>query len=185
MIWKNFELNNSLSAMLMKTPNSILSNFIFVLRVLLGGYFAYLGWVKASDPVIFLKTLREFELAGPYWFTNIIAAWLPWFEIWVGILLVLGIAVRSCAMFISCLLLAFIAIIAYRAFGIVDSSGEPFCSIKFDCGCGSGEVYVCPKLATNSAMFFVSSLIAFLPHHRLAIWPSITSTPTKHFSQEP
>jgi hypothetical protein len=36
-------------------------------------------------------------------------------------------------------------------------TGIPFCAIKFDCGCGAGEVLVCHKLIENTLLILLSA----------------------------
>src|SRR5262249_8861706 len=66
-----------------------------LVRCFLGGYFIYMGLHKALHPVEFLKLLRQYEVLHPYLLLNFVASTLPWFEIFCGLLLVLGVAVRG------------------------------------------------------------------------------------------
>jgi hypothetical protein len=36
-----------------------------------------------------------------------------------------------------------------RALAIQSAQAIPFCAVKFDCGCGTGEVFICRKLLEN------------------------------------
>lgn len=149
------------------------SMIVALIRVLIGGMFIYLGWTKTQDPVAFLKTIREFGVLTEYWQMNIVAAWLPWFEVWCGLLLVLGIGVRTAAATVGGLLLAFTGMILWRAVQVHGAGGIAFCEIQFDCGCGSGEVVVCHKLVQNGLLTLCSFALAFVKHHRVALWPLI------------
>lgn len=146
---------------------------VAVMRVVIGGMFVYLGWNKIQDPVAFLKTIREFGVLTEYWQMNAVAAWLPWFEIWCGGLLVLGIGVRTAAATVGTLLVAFTGMILWRAIQVHGGGGIAFCDIKFDCGCGTGEVVVCYKLAQNCLLTLASFVLTFVKEHRLCIWPHI------------
>ena len=42
--------------------------------------------------------------------------------------------------------------IVVRAIGIHGASDLAFCAIKFDCGCGGGDVLVCRKIVENAAL---------------------------------
>ena len=84
---------------------------VFIIRILIGGMFVYLGWTKTQDPVAFLKTIREFDILQSPWQMNVVASWLPWFEVWCGFLLVFGIGVRASAVSLGALLIAFTAMI--------------------------------------------------------------------------
>jgi len=154
------------------------AGFLLCIRLILGGSFLYLGWVKTQDPVAFLKVIREFELIGDHRLMNMVAAWLPWFEVWCGLLMLLGLGVRATATVMSLLLGAFTFMILHRALGLVDSSGPPFCDLVFDCGCGSGEVGVCSKIFQNSLLLGGAILLAWAKPRRWCLWPSITMPPS-------
>ena len=132
-------------------------------RLILGATFLWLGAAKVGEPVEFLKLIRQYEMVSDrsHELLNGLAAWMPWLEIWCGALLVLGVAVRGAALTLTALLAAFTAAIASRALGIQADEGQAFCAIAFDCGCGSGVVNICGKLAQNSGLL-VLSLIALI-----------------------
>jgi hypothetical protein len=45
----------------------------------------------------------------------------------------------------------------------------PFCAIKFDCGCGAGEVLICYKLVENAGLSALCALlIVWFPSKRKA-----------------
>lgn len=44
-----------------------------------------------------------------------------------------------------------------RALAITAAAGIPFCAVKFDCGCGAGEVFICNKLVENSVLLLLSA----------------------------
>jgi len=118
-------------------------------RLALGALFLYMGLSKALHPVDFLKLLRQYDLTQVPWLLNLIAATLPWFEIFCGVLLVAGVGVRGAALILGIMLVAFTAVVLHRALGLHAALAIPFCAVKFDCGCGSGEVLICRKLAEN------------------------------------
>jgi hypothetical protein len=33
----------------------------------------------------------------------------------------------------------------------------PFCTVKFDCGCGAGEVFICHKLVENTVLLLLAA----------------------------
>lgn len=146
---------------------------VFIIRILIGGMFVYLGWTKTQDPVAFLKTIREFDILQSPWQMNVVASWLPWFEVWCGFLLVLGIGVRASAASLGALLIAFTAMILWRALQVHSAGEIAFCDIQFDCGCGTGEVVVCYKLAQNVVLTLFSFWIALMKRHTFALWPAI------------
>jgi len=134
----------------------ILDTFSVVSRWLLGALFIYMGLSKALHPEEFLKLVRQYEMVNnPILLTSIAAA-LPWFEIFCGLLLVAGIAVRGSALMLLVMLIPFSIIVLKHALDLASAQGLPLCAIKFDCGCGTGEVFACHKLAQNCALIFLS-----------------------------
>jgi hypothetical protein len=86
---------------------------------------------------------------------------LPWFEVVCGLLLLGGIGVRGSALMLLVMLVPFSLIVLQRALAIQTAQAIPFCAIRFDCGCGAGEVIVCHKLLENA--FFILCRSCFSP----------------------
>jgi uncharacterized membrane protein YphA (DoxX/SURF4 family) len=84
---------------------------------------------------------------------------LPWFEVFCGVLLLTGIAVRGSALVLLAMLIPFTFIVLKRALAIASAEGILFCAVKFNCGCGGGDVYICQKLIENTGLM----LLALLP----------------------
>jgi uncharacterized membrane protein YphA (DoxX/SURF4 family) len=131
-----------------------------IARLVVGGMFIYAGLNKALDPVGFLKLLRQYDLVHTPVVLNSIAAVLPWFEIFCGLLLVCGVGVRGSAVLLVTMLVPFTVIVLGRALELHANAGIPFCAVKFDCGCGTGEVYICSKLVENVLMTLLSVWLA-------------------------
>ena len=140
-------------------------------RWVLGGYFIWMGWHKAMDPVGFLNLVRAYDLVETPLLLNLIAAGLPWFEIFCGLLLIVGVVPRGAALLILAMLVPFTLAILRRALHLHETGTLPFCLIKFDCGCGSGEVLVCHKLSENICWILLSAWLAFRSRHWLVWWP--------------
>ncbi len=121
-----------------------------LVRWILGIVFIYMGMNKALHPAEFLKLVRQYELLGPYFLLNSVAAALPWFEVFCGLLLLAGVAVRGTALVLVGMLIPFTLVVLKRALAIAATQDLPFCAVKFDCGCGTGEVLICRKLVENS-----------------------------------
>src|ERR1041385_2877338 len=149
-----------------------------VARWFLGGIFIYMGLVKALDPVTFLKLIREYEMVGNSLLLNSIASALPWFEVFCGVLLLTGIAVRGSALVLLGMLIPFTLIVVKRALAIASIDGIFFCAVKFNCGCGGGDVLICQKLIENTGLM----LLAFFPlvglrkkwALRFSLWPALS-----------
>jgi uncharacterized membrane protein YphA (DoxX/SURF4 family) len=101
-----------------------------VLRVGLGGVFGYAAWVKLREPwMLFAMSVDAYHVL-PEWGAVAVARTLPWLELLLAIMLVLGIWKRLSLPAASALLAVF--------FGLMVRSyvrGE-----GIDCGCfGPGE----------------------------------------------
>ncbi|HTE06880.1 MAG TPA: DoxX family protein [Planctomycetota bacterium] len=129
-------------------------------RLVVGITFVVMGWHKWSDPVAFLKALREYDMfpPGQPWLMNATAAALPVAEMLCGALLLAGVAVRGASLFLLALMAAFTAAIALRAAALAAAGGAPLCDIAFDCGCGGGVVNACDKLAQNGALLVLCAV---------------------------
>jgi len=93
---------------------------------------------------------------------NLIAACLPWFEAFCGLLLLAGVAVRGTALMLVGMLVPFTALVIKRALAIYASTHPAsFCAIKFDCGCGMGEVFICAKVLENTSLMLLSIWLLF------------------------
>src|SRR5690349_18661666 len=123
-----------------------------LVRWIVGALFIYMGLTKALQPVEFLKLVRQYEMVQSPWLLNSIAAALPWFEVFCGLLLVAGVAVRGTALMLVAMLVPFTLVVLKRALAIHAAQAIPFCAVKFDCGCGTGEVLICHKLVENAAL---------------------------------
>jgi uncharacterized membrane protein YphA (DoxX/SURF4 family) len=129
-----------------------------VARWWLGGVFIFMGLHKAlPHPEAFLKLVRQYDIVTNPFLLNSIGAALPWFEVFCGLLLLAGIAVRGAALNIVVMLVPFTLMVLKRALVIAAASGIPFCAVKFDCGCGAGEVYICHKLVENTVLLLLSA----------------------------
>jgi uncharacterized membrane protein YphA (DoxX/SURF4 family) len=149
-----------------------------LIRWLLGGYFIYMGLSKAIHPEAFLKLVRQYQLVNDPLVLNGIAASLPWFEVFCGLLLLAGVAVRGSALLLLLMLIPFTVIVLRRALAIAATQGLPFCAVKFDCGCGGGEVLICHKLLENSLLMLLSVRLLFARSRQLcARFTLLKSTP--------
>ena len=137
-------------------------------RVFLGVLFVYTGLVKAFQPVEFLKLLREYNLTENSLLLNFIAGTLPWFEVFTGLLLLLGIGVRGAGLLALAMLVPFTLAVAQRAAAIHAANGTAFCGIRFNCGCGTGEVLICRKLVENVGLILLAAIVAFVRAPRVA-----------------
>lgn len=97
-------------------------------RLVLGVVWLWSGWTKLDDPRRFVQTVRAYD-ATPEWLAKVIGYGLPVLEICLGLLLIVGVAVRISALVSGSLLLVFLV-------GIIEVAAR---GIKLDCGCfGNG-----------------------------------------------
>jgi uncharacterized membrane protein YphA (DoxX/SURF4 family) len=89
------------------------------------------GFAKAVDPRTTLVAVRGYQLF-PDPVAEVVAAVLPYLEISIGFLLLLGLATRLAAVLSAVLLVAFIA-------GVISAAAR---GLSIDCGCfgGGGDV---------------------------------------------
>jgi uncharacterized membrane protein YphA (DoxX/SURF4 family) len=141
----------------MNVPSGKAIDFLTVAgRWFLGAFFVYYGLKKGLDPVSFLKLVRQYDLVQSPFLLNSVAAALPWFEVFCGTLLLAGIAVRGTALALAGILIPFTAVVWHRALILEGARAIPFCAVKFDCGCGAGEEFICRKLLENAGLILLA-----------------------------
>jgi uncharacterized membrane protein YphA (DoxX/SURF4 family) len=123
----------------------------------LGCVFIYMGLHKAlPHPEHFVELVRQYQMVTSSFLLNCIGAALPWFEVYCGVLLLAGVAVRGSALNLIAMLVPFTLIVLKRALAIAATKGIPLCAVKFDCGCGAGEVFICHKVVENTVLLLLS-----------------------------
>lgn len=127
-------------------------------RVILGVVFISLGLQKAANPAEFLKAVHGYGWWHGTPLLSWVAALLPWIEVVCGLLLLIGLRVRGAAFIVFGMLVVFSALVLQRALPLHQTTGIPFCGLRFDCGCGNGEVPVCRKLIENSLLLAVAGV---------------------------
>jgi uncharacterized membrane protein YphA (DoxX/SURF4 family) len=138
-------------------------------RVALGAFFIYSGVAKTLNPAEFLKLLRLYEITDIPAVLTFIAAALPWFETFCGLLLLTGVAVRGTALVALAMLAPFTVVVLRRALALQAAESLPFCAVRFDCGCGMGEVGICAKLLENGILIALAAGLIFAGNSALAI----------------
>lgn len=110
--------------------SSILRATALVLRIALGGIFAYAAYVKLKDPwALFAMNIESYKVL-PLWAVELAARTLPWAELLLGLLLIVGILRRISTTCASLLLAVFFTLII-RAYAK---------GMEINCGCfGPGE----------------------------------------------
>ena len=138
------------------TRHGWLDYLAILARWVVGVLFIYMGLKKALHPADFLTLIRQYDMVSTPFLLNTIAATLPWFETFCGVLLLTGIAVRGTAVMLIVMLIPFTLLVLKRALAIASAKSLAFCMVKFDCGCGAGEVFICNKLLENGILVLLS-----------------------------
>ena len=115
----------------------------WLLRLLLAAVFVFAAYSKLKHSyLIFAMSIDSYQLL-PEWAVLTVARTLPWFELALGIGLVIGWKLRYFALSGMLLLLFFFAILVY-------SYGK---GLTIDCGCfGVGETLSPATLARDGAL---------------------------------
>jgi uncharacterized membrane protein YphA (DoxX/SURF4 family) len=95
-------------------------------RLAIGAIFIYGSLDKIAHPALFAKTVYYYR-SLPAWLVNIFSLCLPWVELVCGVLLVLGLYVRECALI---LILCFFSFTVGMGLAILRD-------IDIHCGCFS------------------------------------------------
>lgn len=108
-----------------------------VLRLVLGGLFAAAALSKIGDPQVTVRAVRAYQLL-PEALVHPLAYALPYVELAVGLLLVVGLMVRLTGVLVVVMLAAFMAAVTAAAVR----------GLRIDCGCfGGGGPSDHPKYA--------------------------------------
>jgi len=151
---------------------------LLLARLVLGALFIVMGARKIGDPFTFLKLLRQYEALPAGGWMNSVAVILPWVETICGAALILGVAVRGAGLLSAGMLAAFTPLIFSRGLELFRQAhgALTFCAVKFDCGCGAGEVFLCNKLAENTGLFLLALVVILSRSRRFCLsrvlWPS-------------
>ncbi len=139
-----------------------------VVRLGLGGVLLASGGLKAVDPVGSVQAVQAYELL-PSALVHVVGYGLPFLEIGLGLLLVLGYGTRLAAGVAGALMVVFIA-------GVASAWAR---GLSIDCGCfgGGGQTepgrtsYLAEILRDVGFLAAAGWLVVF-PHSRFALDPS-------------
>jgi uncharacterized membrane protein YphA (DoxX/SURF4 family) len=121
-----------------------------VLRIGLGAIFVYSAWSKLKDPwALFAMAVDSYQ-ALPLWGVELVARTLPWVELLIGVLLIVGRWMRVATVACSLLLLLF--------FGLMVRAHAK--GMEINCGCfGPGEAISWRTLLRDGAILAGSLLL--------------------------
>ena len=129
------------------------SQLIGIARFILGLVFLYASIGKILDPKAFAENLIAYRIFDSPQMLKYVAVTLPWIEWFCGILLVLGVFVRSVSTLTTVLLFAFLA-------GMISALVR---GLEIHCGCfGSPHETIGAFSLLRDGFFFLVSLVVFL-----------------------
>tara|TARA_B100001971_G_C18102642_1_gene489735 strand:+ start:371 stop:853 length:483 start_codon:yes stop_codon:yes gene_type:complete len=99
-----------------------------IFRVILGIIFIYASYDKILDPAAFSKNIHNFHLT-PVAIENLAALIIPWLELIIGVLLIIGLFLEGTTSIIIVLLIFFIVILSQAVYRGID----------VHCGCFTSE----------------------------------------------
>jgi uncharacterized membrane protein YphA (DoxX/SURF4 family) len=114
----------------MVSSNKVIRTIALLLRIALGAVFVYAAWTKLREPwELFALAINSYQLL-PLKAVEFVARTLPWFELAIGLMLIVGRGLRISATLTSLLLLVFFGLIV-RAYAK---------GMEINCGCfGNNE----------------------------------------------
>jgi len=130
--------------------SNIFRMLAFLLRIALGAIFVYAAWSKLKDPwALFAMAIDSYQ-ALPTWAVEWLARTLPWIELLIGALLIVGRWMRISTAATSLLLLVFFSLMVRAQVK----------GIEINCGCfGPGEAISWKTLVRDGAMLAASLLL--------------------------
>jgi uncharacterized membrane protein YphA (DoxX/SURF4 family) len=128
-------------------------------RLILAAIFLFAAWVKLKEPWwMFAASIDSYQLVAPS-VSIFVARTLPWFELLLGVLLVVGFRLRWVAIASSGLLL-FFWLSMFRAW---------LKGMEIDCGCfGPGEAISPKTLVRDGAMLALAVFVVWGTFRRAA-----------------
>ncbi len=136
-----------------------------IARLLLGGVLVVAGALKAADPQASVAAVRAYELL-PSWLETPMGWGLPFAEIAIGVLLVVGLGVRVAAIAAGALLVVFIV-------GVASAAAR---GLSIDCGCFGGGGPVAPDQTAYAAevvrdlcLLVLAGWLVAVPRSRLGL----------------
>ena len=132
-----------------------------LVRLVLAGVWAYAGVSKIADPAASVRAVRAYRLL-PDVLERGIGYGLPFLELTLAVLLLVGLAVRLSAVVSAALLLVFlVAIVAAAARGL-----------RIECGCFGGGGDLPTGRSPSYAGPIVRDLVLLLLSVGLVLWPA-------------
>ena len=139
--------------------------FGLLARLILGGVLFAAGWLKAFKFDESQMAVRAYDVL-PISIANFLGVTLPWFEIGIALLLILGVAIRPAALAGGALMLLFILAITQAGLR----------GLSIDCGCFGGGGQVAPgktkylqEIARDSGLLLLAAYLYRYPLTKFAL----------------
>lgn len=134
--------------------------FILISRLVVGFIFLSFSLDKIVNPEEFVRSVTNYQIL-PLIFTNIFALILPWIELLVGLMLILGVRLRANALISAVVMTMFIIAVANAWAAGLD----------INCGCSSAtpEKVGLPKLLENTGLLVLSLFVYFFPQKKFTL----------------
>jgi putative oxidoreductase len=116
-------------------------------RLFLGGIFLYSGYIKFDNPLQFAATLTTYQLFPESLIPTIIT-YLPWMEMALGAMLVIGWKARYFGAVAVALLSMFIVVLTITYLRGIDA----------ECGCFGPGDRISPLTLTRDALFLLPAI---------------------------
>ncbi len=136
-----------------------------IARVLLGGVFLVAGALKVADPQTAVQAVRAYRLL-PTSVTPLVGWGLPFLEIALGLLLLVGALTRVAAVVAGVLLILFIV-------GVGSAAAR---GLSIDCGCFGGGGAVAPgntkyasEIIRDIGLLVLAGWLAWKPQSRFSL----------------
>ena len=146
----------------MVSSSRVFRAVVLVLRVALGAVFAYAAWIKLRQPwELFAMSIDAYKLL-PYWAVVVVARTLPWAELAIGLVLMVGCWLRVSAGAASLLLLVFFVLMVRTYLK----------RMQIDCGCfGLGDAISVRTLVRDGTLLAGSLFLTWMsfPDRRKAV----------------
>src|SRR5215471_11983339 len=133
--------------------SKVLNVAVLLARIILAGVFVYAGYVKVREPwQLFAASIASYEIV-PMSLAEVLAKTFPWFEIALGVGLLIGRRLLPPSAVLTAMVLIFFNVMLWRAF----LQGK-----EIDCGCfGPGEALTWKTLVRDGSMLAGALLVTW------------------------
>ena len=132
-----------------------------VIRLIVGFIFILTGISKIVDPALFAREISNYDMM-PLSLINLMAIILPWVEVVVGILFIMGVRIKASIILLVAMLLVF-------NFGVASAWAR---GLDINCGCYSSvaeQKVGLGKLIENFSMVVALAFMYFFPNNKLSL----------------